>query len=277
MRHSVWLSFVIDPPNSSEEDKNQDVKPGGSRIIGRLLPAAVKLWLRSQVEQLDQLSIELAGRDRQILSGYLPGVSVAAEAAIYQGIRITQVQLSAKDIQINVGQVIRGKPLRLLKEFPVQGQALLSADDLNASLASPLLTEGLDSFWQSLIQRPDMAEAVSAQYGLLPVQPDVVLHRPQIRLSGGRLGLRFYPATSTETAERPVVLGTGLCVVSGHILQLNSARWLNQLDDLDQLNAGVPVAVLDGFQWDLGQDTELSQLAIKKSELLCAGTIAVKP
>lgn len=261
--------------NSSEEAKSRD--SGGSRIIRRLLPPAVKLWLRSQVEQVEQLSIELVGRDRQILAGYLPGISVSAEQVIYQGIHITQVQLSAQDIRINIGQVVRGKSLRLLKSFPVEGSTLLSAEDLNASLGASMLAEGLDSFWRSLIQCPDVAKSVSAQYGLLPLQSDVTLSRPQIRLSDGCLGLRFYPATSIETAEQPVTLKVGLSVVSGHMLQLNSPRWLNQLDELSQSEAGISIEALEGFQWNLGQDTELRQLDLQPSQLLCSGKIMVMP
>lgn len=272
------MCSVVDPVNFSEEDQSRGPKArGGSRIIGRLLPAAVRLWLRSQVENVGQLSIELAGRDRQLLSGYLPGVNVSAQKAIYQGIHITQVQLSAQDIRMNIGQVVRGKPLRLLKAFPVKGSTVLSADDLNASLLSPLLVEGLDSFWRSLILRPDVAASVRAHYGSLPLQADVALSRPAIQLSEGRLSLSFYPATLDETAEEPVILGTALSVVAGHVLQLNSVRWLSQLGELAHDDAGVPVVALEGFQWDLGQATELSQLELKDSLLLCAGKIMVMP
>jgi len=276
-KRSNWISVVVDPSNFSEDGEPQEKKAGGSRIIGRLLPAAVRLWLRSQVEQVEQLSIELAGRDRQILSGYLPGVSVSAAQAMYKGIHITQVQLSAEDIRINIGQVVRGKPLRLLKSFPVQGSTLLSADDLNASLGSPMLAEGLNSFWRLLIHYPEISEVIRVQYGSLPLQAEVTLSRPKVRLCDGCLGLSFYPATPMKTAEQPVILGTALSVVSGHILQLNSARWLNHLDELTQDAAGIPVEALEGFQWDLGKETELSELALQASQLLCSGKIMVMP
>ncbi len=51
---------MVEPRNFSEDDETQGSKSSsGSRIIGRLLPAAVRLWLRSQVEQVEQLSIDL--------------------------------------------------------------------------------------------------------------------------------------------------------------------------------------------------------------------------
>ncbi len=187
------------------------------------------------------------------------------------------MQLFAEDIRINVGQVVRGKPLRLMKAFPVQGETTLSARDLNASLASPLLAEGLSSFWQSLIQRPEVAKSVDARYGPLPLSSNVTLNRPQIQIGKGSLGLSFYPTTPVESAEQPVILATNLSVIEGHILQLNSARWLDQLDDLTQRTVGVPIEALEGFQWDLGQDTKLTQLDLHPSHLLCSGEIMVNP
>ncbi|MGD1900491.1 MAG: DUF2993 domain-containing protein [Phormidesmis sp.] len=266
------------PPLEGDEDLQ---KSGGSRIIGRLLPPAVRLWLRSQVEQVDRLSIELAGRDRQILRGNLPGVSVSAHQAIYEGIHISSVQLSAEDIRINIGQVVRGKPLRLLKSFPVSGEVLLSPADLNASLNSSMLAVGLTLFWQTLSQAPSVAQAIEDRHGPLALQSDMVLAAPTVKLGNGCLGLSFYPCVEGVLAEEPIVLGTKLTVASKQYLQLNSTVWLSQLDDLNRLAdpspVGEPIPSLEGFQWNLGQDTQLTQLDIRPHQLICAGTITVQP
>jgi hypothetical protein len=254
-----------------------DQSSGGSRLIGRILPAAVRLWLRSQVEQISDLSIRLAGRDRQIIGGYLPSVELSAERAIYRGIYLTQAQLSAQDIRINVGQVIRGQPLRLLKAFSVLGKVTLSAEDLNASLASVLLIEGLRDFWRQLTQDQALAQSVIAHYGLLPLQADLILHNAQIGLGEQCLALSFYPQAQGQTADQPVILGTGLDLVGGDRLQLTAPRWLASLADLDQPNEGVPIDALEGFQWDLGKDTQLTQLVLQPEQLACTGQIRVNP
>jgi hypothetical protein len=249
----------------------------GSRIIGRILPAAVKLWLRSQVEQVADLSVSLAGRDRDILSGYLPAVSVSAVRAIYKGIHLGQLTLSAQEIQINAGQVLRGKPLRLLKVFPVVGEAMLSADDLNASLDSALLQGGLRDFWRSLVQHPPFGEAIAARYGQLPLQADVMLHNAQICLGNQCLALSFYPQVGEQLATHRVILGTGLSVVEGHRLQLDSPRWLQALADVTEVSKGEPIASLQGFQWNLGVDTQLSLLSLQPKQLRCHGQFKVNP
>ncbi|MEL6468412.1 MAG: DUF2993 domain-containing protein [Cyanobacteria bacterium J06623_4] len=270
----------------------------GSRIIGKVLPPAAQLWLRSQVEQVEQLAINLDGSDRQILSGYLPGVTVSAKKALYKGIAIQCVDLSATDIRINIGQVVRGKPLRLLKKFPVQGDAEISAADLDASLDSPLLMAGLNDFWRSLIEIPAFAQSVQSIYGQLPVHPDVIVQNPQLRLGEACLGLSFYPAIASsrdtaasvaKTAERPIILGTGLTVVDRHYLQLNSPCWLTSLDDMSTFfndnddNADTepiphqPMAALEGFRWNLGKETQLTQLSLQPDQIRFCGQVMVIP
>ncbi|MEL6552374.1 MAG: DUF2993 domain-containing protein [Cyanobacteria bacterium J06621_11] len=256
---------------------------GGSRLIGRLLPPAVRFYLRSQVDQAEQLTIDLDGRDRQIITGYLPGVSVSARQVIYDGIHVDAVQLSAKGIRINVGQIIRGKPLRLLKSFPVAGQISLRQADLDASLRSPLLKEGLLNFWRSLIQIPAVAQDIELRYGRLPVQADVSLLEPTIRLGQGCLGFSFYPATSKNSiADFPVVLATQLSISAGQYLLLTSPVWLSHIDEFDDYvvsdaEVGNVSELLEGFKWDLGEDTELTQLDIQPSQLACCGQVLVRP
>ncbi|NJM99172.1 MAG: DUF2993 domain-containing protein, partial [Phormidesmis sp. RL_2_1] len=155
---------------SSPQSNNPNArirKKIGSRLISRILPAAVRLWLKSQVDQVSDLSIQIEGCDRDILSGYIPGIAISARQAIYRGIHIKRLQLSAADIRINVGEVIRGKPLRLLKMFPIDGEATMTAADLNASLSSALLHGGLQDFWQQLLKNQHLPRLCKARYRCL--------------------------------------------------------------------------------------------------------------
>lgn len=274
--------FAESYQNDSDEllelsDQDSARQPKGGQILGRILPAAVRLWLRSQVEQVEQLSLELEGRDRDIIVGNVPGVAVSAQKAIYKGIHIGQLQLSAQDIRINVGQVIRGKPLRLLKEFPIRGEVILSADDLNASLASPLLAAGLGDFWRSLLKTPSLDQVVKSRYGQMPLRSDVELRNLQIRLGDQLIGLSFYPHAQAQTTEQPIILGTSVAIILGNRLQLESPRWLESLEDLDDPAKGVPIDPLRHFQWDFGQGTQLTTLAVKPEKLLCRGQLTVSP
>ncbi len=265
--------------SESESAKaNAESGAGGSRIIGRVLPPAVRLWLRSQLENVKDLDIQLDGRDREILSGRLPKVAVTAKNAVYQGIHLGTVNLSAEDIRINIGQVVRGRPLRLLQAFPVLGEVALSAQDLSASMESPLLLAGLTDFWRGLARSPQLAEEIRDRYGPLSLEPEVTLHNAAVALADQCIGMSFYPCShGGETTERPVVIGARLSVVSGHLLQILSAKWLTQLSELGDPAQGTAIQSLENFQWDLGEDTQLSQLAIYPEQLLCTGQLQVNP
>jgi len=252
-----------------------DKKEG--RIIGRVLPGAVKLWLRTQVEQIDSLVIDLSGRDRQLLSGYIPGLAIAAEGVVYKGLNLSRVQLGADDIRINLGQVVRGKPLRLMERFPVKGQVMLSDQDFAASVLSPLLAEGLADFWRSLVQLPDFAQAVEARYGVRSLQPDTRLHQSAIGLGDRCLALSFYPQSQGKIDQQPISIGTELAVVSGHFLKLVSPCWLDDMSMLSDLSQGEPIEALSDFRLDLGEDTQITQLTLQPTQLTCMGQVMVRP
>lgn len=259
----------------SDGDIGSNVGVGRSgRIIGKILPAAVRLWLRSQAEQIDSLEISLTGRDRDLLSGYLPSVSLEAEQAIYQGIHIGSLHLSAADIRINVGQVVRGKPLRLLRAFPVQGEVALTENDLNASLQSPLLAQGLTNFWRAIVQDPSVASDIKARYGALPMSADVQVSNAQTRIKENRLSLRFYPSSEALSAEQPIAFSTGLEARDGNCLQLIDPQWIESLDTLD---GGEPIDSLQYFQWSLGSDVDVECLSVEKSQMVFKGQIMVNP
>lgn len=247
------------------------------QIIGRVLPGAVRLWLLTQMERVDSLVIDLEGRDRQLISGYIPGVSILAEGAVYKGLQLSQVRLTAENIQINLGQVVRGKPLRLIKRFPVQGQVILSNADVAASMSSPLLAVGLADFWRSLIQLPAFFQAVEQRYGVRSLQLDTELRQVQVELGDGCLALSFYPYSQGQTSEQPIILGAQLSVISGHYLQLASPHWLDNMAMLSDITQGQPIAALSDFRWNLGEDTQLSQLDLQSTQLACEGQVMVKP
>ncbi|OIP72990.1 MAG: hypothetical protein AUK43_01640 [Oscillatoriales cyanobacterium CG2_30_40_61] len=120
-------------------------------LIGSLLSTAIGFWLRSQVDKIDHLDLNIEGSNRSLLSGDIPGVSVVAENAIYQGLHLTQVQLQGSNIRFNLGKVLKGQPLHLLEPFFVTGNLHLNQFDLNQSLQAPMLVQGLNEFILSLL------------------------------------------------------------------------------------------------------------------------------
>ena len=68
------------------------------RIITKVLNSAIKLWLRTQLNQVSDLDVQIKASDRQLLSGCIPGVSISASKAVYRGIHITEIELYAEKV-----------------------------------------------------------------------------------------------------------------------------------------------------------------------------------
>lgn len=223
-----------------------------SHLISKVLSPAVRLWLRSQVQQVSELLVKISGSDRQILVGHIPHVSISARQAVYQGLHLTQVQLVGESIRINLGQVVKGQPLRLLEPVPVFVELLLQEPDLNASLGSSLLANGLTETLSTLLP---------ATY---PVEG--AISWKQISIDSGQLILGATQETAISV-PKPVVIRTGIQLASSHELQLEQP----------QLQIGSSWINLDSFKLDLGPEVDLQELTLNPGQIICRGRINVMP
>ena len=119
-------------------------------MIGKLLSAAVKLYLRSQVEGVEALEVKIAGKSKEILRGYIPEVFLSCDRAVYQGLHLSQIELKGNNIAVNLPEVIKKQPLKLIEPILVEIQLRLDAADLASSLESDLLQSGLGDLWQTI-------------------------------------------------------------------------------------------------------------------------------
>ncbi|HEY9763445.1 MAG TPA: DUF2993 domain-containing protein [Trichocoleus sp.] len=253
---------------SAGESPVEGAEPGGSRIIGRILPPAVRLWLQTQVDHIENLVFQLEGRDRQILSGYVPKVVLAADRAVYQGLHLSHAQVQASEIRINLGQVLRGKPLRLLQKFPIAGNVVIREADLNASLQAPLLRDGLRDFLKQLIV------VQGAEHGLQPylaslVEGDTVRFQTAgVAIAPGLITLTLLPEGRPNPAHT-ITLRTGLTVRDGHILVLHEPTLIS--------GGGLEQQDLDDFELDLGPEVRIESLQVAAGQLEISGTVQVIP
>jgi hypothetical protein len=221
------------------------------RLISKVLSPAVRLWLRSQVDFVSNLEVKISGSDRQILTGYLPRVSVSAIHAVYQGLHLSQVQLVGENIRTNLGQVLRGQPLRLLEPVPVFGELLLQESDLNASLQSPLLANALTDLLRILLP-------AYSTHG----------HRwHQITINNGQLIINATLAADTSNPLL-VTIRTGLQLANCHELVLQPQI---------QTQTGTLLVNLDSFKLDLGAEVAIEELTLNSGQMRCRGCINVIP
>lgn len=243
--------------------------PQGSRLLSRVLPVAVKLWLQTQLDDIGDLTFEIQATDRQVLSGNIPGISLSAQQAVYQGVCITDVTVQASTIAINIGQVIRGKPLRLKQAFPIEGYVAFDGASLAVSSTNSVLADGLLDFWQTLLAKEQVATEVERHYGreLAALQdPQLSQYQSRLEILGPDIGLHLVRQQQSE-----IILKSRLRVEQGHVLQLTNARWC--LPSGDQIHS----EALNDFCWDLGEQVDVSQLSITNGQLTCHCKIMIQP
>lgn len=223
------------------------------RLIGKILSPAIELWLKSQVQQVSNLEVQIEGKSRQILQGNIPRVSILASRAVYQGLHVAKIHLVATGIKVNLGQVIKGQPLKLLQKVPVTGKLQLQQADINASLRSPILANALTELLLKLA----------------PQAADSRVRWDKATISDGQIGLNATIESSSSSDPQPIILQAGLKLANCHKLEILQPKIVTP--------QGVALANLDNFDVDLGEEVDLDELTLHSEEIVCSGKINVVP
>jgi LmeA-like phospholipid-binding len=222
-------------------------------IISSVLSPACRIWLRSQVSQVDHLHVDIAGGSRQILGGTIPRVAVVAAGAIYQGLSLGSIDLIADNIRINLPQVMRGQPLRLLEPIGVTAEAKFTEADLQASLASPLLSQALTDLLTQVLATPLQVDRQMSWHRIEMIPHQLILH--------GNLLADGQPI--------PIKIAMGIDIQEGHLLQLDPIAITCPIE--------LPGSDITSHQIDLGTEVNITQLLVTAGELICQGQIQVNP
>ncbi len=236
------------------------VSSSSSQIISKILSPALQFWLRSQVEQVKVLRLQIQGRDQQILRGYIPLVHLYTQEAIYQGLHLDQIKILAENIRINIGQILRGKPFQLLESIQVSGQINILESDLKASLASVILFNALSDLVLMLLESSGVSNS-----GDILTQGD--LSWQNIELGDEQFKLQGV-WTLHNSQQYPFTLVSSLKLASAHILYLSSV-------ELQGLPAPYQLSLTE-LPIDLGSDIELSTLLLSQGELKAEGKSLIR-
>jgi hypothetical protein len=240
-----------------------------TQIISTVLSPAVRLWLRSQVESAEVLQFEIQGSDRQLLSGQIPQVSVFGKAVIYQGLRLSHLEIVGEGIEINLGQVLRGKPLRLLHPITVAAVLHLQEADLNACLQSPLLAKVLS----------DLLDQWVGKAGTLPQDPgpeaaqtrEHQWEKIQIVFGDDRLVLGAALVQSGQP-DTVIQMDATVNLFNEKILYLEDLKWT-----CDSAAIQTQLETLQKLTLDLGSDVVMESLTIHPGQVSCQGKILIRP
>ena len=226
-------------------------------IVDRLLASGVKLWLRSQLTGVDQLKVKIGGKDQQIMTGYIPEIVIAANAATYQEISLSQVEIKGSNIRFNLTEILKAQPFKLLEPIGVTAKVLLQDSDLQASLASPLLLDGLTDFWQNLLQETNHTVASELKTSSMTWQ-QFSLEAETLKLTG-----------TIEDNQSLVSIITGLNLSNPQTLLLSPITILGVSE--------LPADSISELAIDLGNDVTISELKLWANQLLLTGNITIFP
>ena len=222
-------------------------------MISKLLSGAVKLYLRSQTEAAENLQVRIIGKNKQILKGYIPEIWLSCDRAIYQGLYLSQVELNGTNIAVNLSEVIKKQPLKLLEPILIKIQLKLNAADLQASLDSTLLQSGLNDLWQ-LILAKDASELAELQ-----------IEWQTIAIADGLLHLTgVYQDTLNQTNR--LALSTEINLADAHTLCLTPSNIDSSLHRNSRQKQ---------LEIDLGTDVAIEQLKIRSEQIICLGKIKI--
>ena len=244
--------------------EDQDPKRS-SGVISKVLAPAIRLWLKSQTEHLEDLKLSIQAGNRQILSGKIPRIEASVVAAIYQGIHIRDLQLTAQEIQVNLGQVMRGKALKLLAAFPIDLKFSLSEEDLNRSLCTPMIQDAVTQFLMGVLGSGDANSQKRLTITNLKakLQDGIIILCGNLPSSAGDAH-----ANTTEIAIR-----TGLQLTQPNKIALQNPVWLPHA----KAKRGMAITELNGYEFDLGPGTSMTEVTIELGKISCIGRLTVLP
>lgn len=232
-----------------------------SDLIRRVLCPALGLWLRSLLEEVEKLEINIQGHDRQIFKGYIPSVSINSCRAVYQGLHLGEVHLKGENIRINIGQIIKGKPFRLLEPIQLTGKLQLEEADLNNSLCSFILKNAFTDLLIHLLELNGITNPKQVLENYQITWEDLNLNKNELLIQG----VICHPHSENII---PLKLCAGLELIDAQTLGIEP-RQIEIVPELANLS-------LKPFQVDLGSDVELEQLCVEAGQLACSGRLVVR-
>ncbi len=232
-----------------------------SNLISKILSPAIKLWLRSQVETVEVLNLEIEGKDRQILRGYVPGVALNSEQAVYRGLQLGRVAVRGENIRVNIGQVIKGKPLQILEPIRIEGEVRLFQYHLQNSLTSELLGGAFQELLIAVLEQQGIDEAAAVLKPFEFTWQTIALRPQSFELQGEVI----FPTGESQA----VCLSASLHCPDPKTLHLDNIQLM-----------GLPTIAqqeLKTLQVDLGDDVNIEALHLDEGELRCLGRLFIRP
>lgn len=231
-----------------------------SNVISKVLSPAVQLWLRSQVDHVETLQMKIQGSDRQILGGHIPGILLNSKGAVYQGLHLGQAEITGENIRINIGQVIKGKPLQLLEAIQVLGEVQLTENDLQASLPSALLGDAFRELLIALLEYQGISNPQQILDSYEITWQGITLEQSTFTLQG---------LVAQNEDSTPIIIQGQLELISSQTLRLIPIK----MEGLVEFSSDS----LEELELDLGADVVIDTLSLENNQLSCRAQLLIRP
>ncbi|MGL5509234.1 MAG: LmeA family phospholipid-binding protein [Microcoleaceae cyanobacterium] len=236
----------------------------GSHIISKVLSPAIRVWLRSQLEEIKYLDFVIEGTDRQIWRGVIPTIHLDAKGAVYRGLHLSLAQLKTGEIKFSFGKVLKGKGWHLDHAIQVGGDIQVSISDLLVSVQSPLFRGAIADLLRKFLPGeifntlPSPLDINDLHLAINDVDSSLTKAEPVLQLTG--------KIRNINQQLIPFSLQTKLTLVSPQELLLKGLTWsmaeMNHVDDLKIF---------------LGSDVYVNNLLVDANQLAIQGGFQVNP
>ncbi|MDR9404120.1 MAG: DUF2993 domain-containing protein [Halothece sp. Uz-M2-17] len=218
-----------------------------SHFLKSILTPALRIWLSSQLETIQGLTLELTSSDQQLLQGIIPKVLLKSDFAIYQGLHFDQIYLTAEQIQVNLSHLLKGYPLQPLNPIPLSGKIRITDHHLNASLASPLLQSGVQDLLALLLKTETLP----------PIQWEkITLDHHQFILEGSQ----------SSSPLKPAKIQAQVTLNSPQHLLISPVK-------IEGLN--IKEETVSAVEFNLGSQVDLKDIKISEEAIILAGRLII--
>ncbi|WP_187293807.1 DUF2993 domain-containing protein [Gloeobacter kilaueensis] len=228
-------------------------------MFSNLLSPLLQAWIRTQVQQVQDLRVAVNGPDAEMVNGQIRSIEISGRDIVYQGIPARSLQMRGSDIRLNVRSgLISG--LRLERPVRADLALSLSEQDVNTYLASQTFQD----------QIRGLTIKLPAQFGgdgqtEIPME----IRDPHVRLLADRLEAA---ATVRLASGEPAALrlASGIAVASAHQLRLVDPRLVGQNGE------SAPIEALVNLPIQLGPEVELRRISLQPGLLNLEGTYLIQ-
>lgn len=240
----------------------------GSHIISKVLSPAIRVWLRSQLEEIKYLDFAIEGTDRQIWRGVIPTIHLEAKGAVYRGLHLSLAQLKTGEIKFSFGKVLKGKGWHLDHAIQVGGNIQVTISDLLVSVQSPLFRGAIADLLRKFLPGEifnTLPSPLEVDHLHLAINTDhtdldrgLSTTEPVLQLTG--------KIKHSDQKLIPFTLQTKLTLVSPQELLLKSLTW-----------SMAEIQHMDDLKIFLGSDVYVNNLLVDATQLAIQGGFQVNP